>query len=521
MELSDIKESRPLVDFGPIEDRSRDIIKVIGVGGGGCNAVKNMYSEGIESVTFAVCNTDSKSLASSPVPVKIPLGGTGLGAGANPSVGRKAAEDSIEQIRKLLDDGTKMVFVTAGMGGGTGTGGAPVIAGVAKSMGILTIGIVTIPFYFEKKNKIIKALRGVEEMRKNVDALLIINNERICDIYSDSQVTIKESFRRADQILCDATKSISELITVEGDINLDFCDVETTLRGGGGAIMAMGRARGEHRVEKAVIDALDSPLLYGNDIDKAKRILFNIYTSEEHPLFVSEMNEIDAFMDALDPNIDVIWGVSDDNSLGEDAKVTILATGFEDHLEFAKEPATNIQETSANAQAQYFESLIANLYKPYKKKVWNFERNEAEVVETVRVEAHEVVDSPMEDIPFTVTVGNDEEPAPVADEPITEEEPLDNVQEPSSNLQTATSVTPEAVVVEESSVDETESAAEEVFEAADSDNERTEQTPVSTPPRQEIGGGSTPSKRPFGFVLRAKKLMERITELTQDPDEPN
>jgi cell division protein FtsZ len=438
--------------------------------------------------------------------VKIQLG-EGLGAGGIPEKGRSEAESSIDLIERLMDDQTKMVFVTATMGGGTGTGAAPVVAKVAKNRGLLTIGVVTIPFYFEKKNKIIKALRGVEEMRKNVDALLIINNERICDIYSDSQVTIKESFRRADQILCDATKSISELITVEGDINLDFCDVETTLRGGGGAIMAMGRARGEHRVEKAVIDALDSPLLYGNDIDKAKRILFNIYTSEEHPLFVSEMNEIDAFMDALDPNIDVIWGVSDDNSLGEDAKVTILATGFEDHLEFAQEPSTNIQETSANAQAQYFESLIANLYKPYKKKVWNFERNEAEVVETVRA--------------FTVTVGNDEEPAPVADEPITEEEPLDNVQEPSSNIQTATSATPEAVVVEESSVDETESVGEEVSEAADSDNEKIEQTPVSTPPRQEIGGGSTPPKRPFGFVLRAKKLMERITELTQDPEDTN
>ena len=168
-----------------------------------------------------------------------------------------------------------MVFVTAGMGGGTGTGAGPVVAGVAKSMGILTIGIVTIPFYFEKKRKIIKAIKGVEQMRKNVDALLIINNERLCDVYSDSPLPIKEAFKRADNILLNATKSISELITVEGDINLDFRDVENTLRSGGSAIMAMGRAKGEHRVENAIVSALDSPLLYGSDISQAKRILFN------------------------------------------------------------------------------------------------------------------------------------------------------------------------------------------------------------------------------------------------------
>lgn len=345
-----------LVDFGQIEDKTVDIIKVIGVGGGGCNAVRNMYNDGIAGVTFAVCNTDSKSLASSPVPVKVPLGVTGLGAGANPDAGRKAAEDSIEQVRKLLDDGTKMVFVTAGMGGGTGTGAAPVIAGVAKAKGILTIGIVTIPFYFEKKKKIIKALKGVEEMRKNVDALLIINNERICDIYSDSPMSVKESFRRADEILSNATKSISELITIEGDINLDFCDVETTMRGGGGAIMAIGRSSGEHRVERALIDALDSPLLFGNDIGKAKRILLNIYTSEQSPLLVSEMSEIDGFMNELHPNIEVIWGVSDDNTLGEDAKVTILATGFDDGL----------QQRGTYDEEGYYEDMIRTLYKPYR-----------------------------------------------------------------------------------------------------------------------------------------------------------
>ena len=354
-----------LIAFFPdVKNQMEGIIKVIGVGGGGCNAVRNMYNEGVEGVTFAVCNTDSQSLAGSPVPVKIMLGNSGLGAGANPELGKKEAENNITDIVKLLSDGTKMVFVTAGMGGGTGTGAAPVIAGTAKDMGLLTVGVVTIPFYFEKKRKIIKALKGVDELRKNVDALLIVNNERLCDVYADADISIKEAFLRADNILKDAVKGIAELITVhsDGSINLDFRDVETTIKNGGGAIMAMGRASGESRVEKAIIDALDSPLLYGNDIGRAKRILFNIYASDEHPIFIREMQEIDDFFDQLDPNIDVIWGTSTDNSLGEDAKVTILATGLEDDLraEIQNDVHQNIDD--------FYEDLIPKLYKPTKKK---------------------------------------------------------------------------------------------------------------------------------------------------------
>lgn len=180
-----------ILDFGPVKDTMQGIIKVIGVGGGGCNAVRNMYNEGVEGVTYAVCNTDSQSLSRSPVPVKIMLGESGLGAGANPELGKKEAEANINDIVKLLSDGTKMVFVTAGMGGGTGTGAAPVVAGVAREMGLLTVGVVTIPFYFEKKRKIIKALKGVDELRKNVDALLIVNNERLCDVYADSELSVK------------------------------------------------------------------------------------------------------------------------------------------------------------------------------------------------------------------------------------------------------------------------------------------------------------------------------------------
>ncbi len=357
-------EENGSVDFEfvqPIEDKMRGIIKVIGVGGGGCNAVRNMYNEGVDGVTYAVCNTDSQSLSRSPVPFKIQLG-AGLGAGGNPELGRTEAESCKDDFERLLSDGTKMVFVTAGMGGGTGTGAAPVVASVARQMGMLTVGVVTIPFFFEKKRKIIKALKGVDELRKNVDALLIVNNERLCDVYADSEITVKEAFRRADGILMDAVRGIAELITLpsDGGIKSDFRDVEATMKNGGGAIMAMGRASGENRVEKAIINALDSPLLYGNDIGKAKRILFNIYSSDEHPIFVHEMLQIDDFFDQLDPNIDVIWGTATDDSLGEDAKVTILATGLEDDLQNEVKQETHLNEDD------YYEELIPKLYKPVK-----------------------------------------------------------------------------------------------------------------------------------------------------------
>ena len=367
------------------------IIKVIGVGGGGCNAVKNMYDEGVQGVTFAVCNTDSQSLSRSPVPVKIMLGDSGLGAGANPELGRQEAENNAEDIEKLLSDGTKMVFVTAGMGGGTGTGAAPVVAGIAKGMGLLTVGVVTIPFYFEKKRKIIKALKGVDELRKNVDALLIVNNERLCDVYSDSDISLKDAFQRADNVLMDAVKGIAELITMpsDGGIKSDFRDVETTMKNGGGAIMAMGRASGSNRVEKAIVDALDSPLLYGNDIGKAKRILFNIYSSSEHPIFVRELQEIDDFFDQLDPNIEVIWGTSTDDTLGEDAKVTILATGLEDDLKREVQSELKLDDEAV------YEELIPKLYKPAKR---------TKVVEVLAQE-----------LPFEVESAPEPEPAPVVE----------------------------------------------------------------------------------------------------------
>ena len=347
-----------ILDFGIVTDKMQSIIKVIGVGGGGCNAVGNMYKEGIEGVSLAVCNTDSQALAGCPVPVRVVLG-EGLGAGGNPEVGRSEAEKNLEDIEKLLDDGTKMVFVTASMGGGTGTGAAPVVASVAKRMNMLTVGVVTIPFLFEKRQKIVKALRGVDELRKNVDALLIINNERLSDVYGDSDISIKEAFSRADNVLKDAVKGIAELITIhsEGDINLDFRDVESTIKDGGGAIMAIGRANGKNRIGTAIIDALDSPLIHGNDIGKAKRILFNIYDSNQNPITVREMREINEFFDGLDSDIEVIWGTSTDDSLGEDVKVTILASGMD----------VEVEEANQEKDDEYYRQLINQLYRPIVK----------------------------------------------------------------------------------------------------------------------------------------------------------
>ncbi len=305
------------------------IIKVIGVGGGGGNAVNHMYQEGIHDVSFVLCNTDNQALKKSSIPRKIQLGRkltSGLGAGNRPAIARQAAEESIDEIHQMLDDGTRMVFITAGMGGGTGTGAAPVIAREAKDMDILTVGIVTVPFLFEGQKKINQALDGVEEMSKHVDALLIINNERLCQIYPD--LTFFNAFAKADDTLTTAAKSIAEIITVEGHINLDFADVKTILKDGGVAIMSSGYGSGSQRVTKAIEDALNSPLLNNNDVFGAERVLFNLYFDEQSPVTMEEVREIDEFMLKFGEDVEVIWGAAVDNGLGEAVKMTLLATGF-------------------------------------------------------------------------------------------------------------------------------------------------------------------------------------------------
>ena len=306
------------------------IIKVIGVGGGGGNAVTHMFNQGIHDVSFAVCNLDAQALNDSPVPYRLQLGQEGLGAGNKPEKAAEAAENSLEEIHKMLDDGTRMVFITAGMGGGTGTGAAPIIAREAKRMGILTIGIVTIPFIWEGKRKINKALDGVENLSKNVDALLVINNQRLLELYPE--LTVSNAFAKADDTLSIAAKSISDIITFHGQINLDFNDVSTVMKDGGVAIMSMAYGEGEHRVTDAINNALNSPLLNNGDIFKSKKFLLNIAHSAEEEnsqtLRMEEMQEVHDFMSRFSDDIEVKWGMVTDASLGAKVKITILATGF-------------------------------------------------------------------------------------------------------------------------------------------------------------------------------------------------
>lgn len=335
--MTDQDNIPPMSEAGFTDGKARQpIIKVIGVGGGGNNAVSHMYEQDINDVSFVILNTDRQALDHSPVPTRVQIG-TGLGAGNKPEVARAAAEEASDKILELFEDDTKMVFITAGMGGGTGTGAAPVVARLAREKGLLTIGIVTIPFLFEGVRKIDKALAGAEEMSKFVDALLIINNERLNVIYPD--LNFVNAFDKADDTLTTAARSISELITSEGKINLDFNDVDTTLRNGGAAIISTGYGEGEHRITKAIDDALNSPLLKNRNILTSKKLLFNLYFNPdaETPLKAGETDELTTFIGGIDSNVDVIWGTAYDRSLGDRIKITILAAGFELSIDTMKD----------------------------------------------------------------------------------------------------------------------------------------------------------------------------------------
>ncbi|MBR5803454.1 MAG: cell division protein FtsZ [Bacteroidaceae bacterium] len=319
------------LEFNFPKDKTENIIKVIGVGGGGGNAVTNMYKQGICNVAFAVCNTDSQALAKCEVPVRIQLGESGLGTGGNPDKGKQDAEEDIARIEKLFDDDTKMVFITAGMGGGTGTGAAPVVARVAREHGILTIGIVTIPFRFEGKVRIKKALKGVNEMKKNVDAILVINNERLIDLYGNEMMDAESALNKADEILTISTKSIAEIITVRGIINRDFQDVQTVMKKGGMSLISVGEASGEHRIQKAFMKALESPLLSNMYVEKAQKLLYIIYSCEEKPVGMNELGEINNLMEEFAEDMEMLWGLYRDNTLGDKVKVAIIASGLEEN----------------------------------------------------------------------------------------------------------------------------------------------------------------------------------------------
>jgi cell division protein FtsZ len=306
-----------------------NVIKVIGVGGGGSNAINHMFKQGINGVDFIVCNTDSQALQNSPVPNKIQLGLSlteGLGAGANPEIGHKSAIESVAEIEKMLDSNTKMIFITAGMGGGTGTGAAPVIAQLAKERDILTVGIVTMPFQFEGKLRTEQALNGVENLRKQVDSLIVINNNKLRDVYGN--LGFKAGFSKADEVLATASRGIAEVITHHYTQNIDLKDAKTVLANSGTAIMGSAKATGENRAKEAIIAALDSPLLNDNKIVGAKNVLLLIVSGSEE-ITIDEIGDInDHIQNEAGNNANIIMGVGDDESLGDAIAVTIIATGF-------------------------------------------------------------------------------------------------------------------------------------------------------------------------------------------------
>lgn len=336
-----------LIKFDTKEERP-NIIKVIGVGGGGSNAVTHMFTEGIEGVDFILCNTDYQALEKSPVAVKVHLGKRALGAGNMPEVGREAALETIDELRELLSKDTKMAFITAGMGGGTGTGAAPVVASIAKELDILTVGIVTLPFSFEGKRRQQQAMDGINELRKHVDTLLVISNDKLRQEHGDMKLT--QAFKKADDVLKTAAKGIAEIITVTGYVNVDFQDVNTVMRNSGKAIMGSGYAEGEERARKAVEEAVHSPLLDDSDISGAKNILIYI-TSGSDEVSLDEVTDITEYVQEATGNCsEVIWGNGEDLSLGTGLNVTLIATGFNDET---KEKHHHLLDSNAIVHDMY------------------------------------------------------------------------------------------------------------------------------------------------------------------------
>lgn len=352
----------------------KSIIKVIGVGGGGSNAVNHMYAQGIKDVEFVVVNTDAQALKSSPVPLRLQLGANlteGLGAGANPEQGRNAALESQDEIRELLADNTKMVFITAGMGGGTGTGAAPIVAKIAKELNILTVGIVTAPFMFEGKKKMGVAQAGIESLRENCDTVLVILNDKLREIYGN--LAIRTAFSKADDILTTAAKSIAEIITIHQDVNVDFEDVKTVMKEAGAAVMGSSTEEGEGRAIRAAGAAISSPLLNNVDIKGAQKILLSIMSGEDEELSMDELSEITEYIqEKAGDNAEVIFGQGIDPELGRAIRVTVIATGFEmDKL--SEKPRTNQFATPVSAFAS----------QPVSAPVANTPVSNPEVVKTV------------------------------------------------------------------------------------------------------------------------------------------
>ena len=422
-----------MLDLINIDVQPNSIIKVMGIGGGGCNAVNFLYRQNVQDISFLVCNTDRQALEKSPVPSKLQLG-KGLGAGGNPDTARNAAEESRENIRQALDDGTQMLFITAGMGGGTGTGASPVVAEIARSLNILTVAIVTIPFAFEGKRIIRKAFRGVAQLAQQVDAILVINNEKLKLIYPDFD--LPNAFKKSDEVVSNAAKSIAEIITVPGYINTDFQDVYNTLVGSGVAIMNVGRSSDEeHRVTKAIEEALNSPLVNTTNIHGATRILLNFYCSEEKAIRMTELDQIDKFIEAVGEDVEVKWGASYDDTLGDEVRVTLIATGY---------PVTDIPgiesaEEADPAKTADFHTEVMAAPKPTIEQAMEvaygkLQKSKADAdVEPEITPEPEPEPAPLPEEPEEPTIEKEDEPAP-APQPAPAPEKEDNVIQFDANL---------------------------------------------------------------------------------------
>lgn len=365
-----------------IPKHHKSIIKVIGVGGGGSNAVNHMFNQGIKDVEFIVCNTDSQALKGSPVPNKLQIGVNlteGLGAGANPEKGRNAALESKEEIREMLSQDTKMVFITAGMGGGTGTGAAPVIAKVAKELDILTVGIVTVPFGFEGKKKMAQAEEGIKELKENCDTVLVILNDKLREVFGNLSIT--EAFAQADNVLTTASKGIAEIITVPGYVNVDFEDVKTVMKNSGAAVMGSSQSHGENRARKAAEEAISSPLLNNRDIMGADKILLSIISGEEAELQMDELSEITEYIqEKSGDNAEVIFGHGVDPDLGESIRVTVIATGFEhERITDKQELEKKVYHLDSNKQITLFEEESAQAKKEIRQGPVNYSRTSVSV----------------------------------------------------------------------------------------------------------------------------------------------
>jgi cell division protein FtsZ len=401
-----------MIHFDLPKEKS-SIIKVIGVGGGGSNAVNHMFSQNIEGVNFIICNTDAQAIAQSNVPNKIQLGPhltQGLGAGANPNIGRQATEESLEEIKKILEVNTKMAFITAGMGGGTGTGGAPILAKICKDLGILTVGIVTTPFAYEGKKRIAQAEAGINELKDHVDTLLVISNDKLRHQFGN--LKMREAFEKADNVLATAAKCITDVINSTGQINVDFADVCTVMKNGGVAILGSAAANGEGRAHKAIEEALNSPLLNDNDIRGARWILININSAEGENEFTMDEVEIiqNHLLSQAGEDTDVILGLGYDNTLGDAIGITLIATGFEHKDPFVKDKAPAEEKKTVDKVVLTLEMPVAEEKKTYQQPALQFEDAEEEKAIAEITEPEIAV---MEDLYMPKLVEMDTAPAPV------------------------------------------------------------------------------------------------------------